>query len=223
LNLLLQIIRLEQFDRQDMQILGMFDSLVDLLCRLLYSKHDTVVTLSIRCFSSLLKQDLPQMIKLYPVIIKQCFQIISTNRARDSPLMQNMFKFIVTVIRDKKDVTITNKQLGALLSLLKLDLEEADRHTTSFSLIKAIVSRKMVIEELYDVMDSVALLMVTSHIPQIRELARFTFVQFLIDYPQGEQRLKKQIQYVLKNMNYEFETGRISILETVLLLSKFYC
>lgn len=222
LNLLLQIMRLEEYDRDDKTVLGMFDSLTIVICKLLYSKHDSIVSLTVRCLLSLLKIELPIMTSTFPVILKQCFRIISTNRARDSPLMQNTFKFVIAIIRDKKDVTISNLQLGSLLSILKLDLEETDRHSTSFSLIKVIVGRKLVIEELYDVMDTVGNLMITSQTTQIRELARHTFVQFLIDYPQGEQRLQKQMSYILKNMNYEFETGRESVLETIhLCIKKF--
>lgn len=45
---------------------------------------------------------------------------------------------------------------------------------------------------------------------------------FLLDYPQGAGRLKAQMTFLARNLTYEFESGRISVLELLsAVLSKF--
>ncbi len=94
--------------------------------------------------------------------------------------------------------------------------------STLFGLLRAIVSRRLVVSEVYDTMDKVAEMMVTNQSESVRDLCRSTYLQFLLDYPQGKQRLRNQIGFLAKNLAYEHESGRLSVLEiTTAILNKF--
>jgi U3 small nucleolar RNA-associated protein 20 len=80
-------------------------------------------------------------------------------------------------------------------------------------MIRAILSRRIVISEVYDIMTTVASIMVTNQSRSVRESTRALYVQFLMDYPQGRDRLKKQISFLIKNLQYVHETGRQSVME----------
>jgi U3 small nucleolar RNA-associated protein 20 len=99
-----------------------------------------------------------------------------------------------------------------VVQMLIPDLEEPDRHATTFALIRAILSRKHVFPEMYTLMQSVLKLTVTSQSSQIQELCRYSFIQFLTEYPHGSKSLRKQINYIVNNLEYEFESGRDSTL-----------
>lgn len=116
---------------------------------------------------------------------------------------------------------------GSLLTYLSVqligpDLEEADRQAVLFQLLRAIMSRKFVAPEIYDLMDRVAEILVTNQSSNVREICRSIYLQFLLDYPQGRGRLKSSLAFLTKNLSFKHESGRLSVLELLnAVLSKF--
>lgn len=114
---------------------------------------------------------------------------------------------------------------GALTLALQLigpDLEEADRQATLFQVLRSIMARKFVAPEIYDIMNKVAEMLVTNQSGHVREVCRAIYLQFLLDYPQGRGRLRDSLAFLAKNLSYEYESGRLSVLELVsAILQKF--
>jgi len=92
-------------------------------------------------------------------------------------------------------------------------LEESAERQNAFSLLRAILTRKIVLPEVYDLMTRVQELVVRSQAAQVRQLASTSFLQFLLDYPLGADRLKKHLQFLLTNLSYEHESGRLAALD----------
>ncbi|CAG8559924.1 1468_t:CDS:2, partial [Racocetra fulgida] len=137
-------------------------------------------------------------------------------------LVQTCFKLLTVMMRVGDQVEIKENQLTFLINLIRPDLEEPQRQNTTFSLIKAIISRKLVVPEIYDLMQTISEIMITSQASQTCDLSRQVLFQFLLDYPQGRGRLKNQINFLIKNLNYTFESGRKSAMEMLsLIITKF--
>jgi U3 small nucleolar RNA-associated protein 20 len=92
-------------------------------------------------------------------------------------------------------------------------MEEPNRQAAVFGLLRAIVSRKFVVVEIYDIMGKVAEIMLTNQSSQVQEQSRVVLLQFLLDYPQGKGRLQTQMTFLAKNLSYVFESGRRSVME----------
>ena len=222
LNIFLSLLKRERLTLKDPAHLGILDSLIDIMGKIVFSKHNSVVVLALKVLSLVIKSDLPRLQTALPVIMRKVFEIIARNPSKDSEVVLMSLKLLTTVLRDRRDVHVSQKQLLAVLSSFKTDLEHPDRHSLVFSLIRAIISRKYVANEVYDVMDSIIAVMITSHSHQVQEIARSTFMSFLLEYPHGDARLEKQVNFVLKNLSYEFESGRLSAMEmTSLMVNKF--
>ncbi|EED77124.1 predicted protein [Postia placenta Mad-698-R] len=89
-------------------------------------------------------------------------------------------------------------------------------------MLRAIVTRKLVVPEIYDLMDKVSKIMVTSQSPQVQELCRGVLLQFLLDYPQGKGRLRNHMTLLAKNLSYVYESGRKSVMELLgAIIAKF--
>ncbi|KAJ3039093.1 U3 snoRNP protein [Rhizophlyctis rosea] len=215
LSLLLTALKREQIDVRDQTHLQMLDPLTSQIGRALYSKHSTVCINAIRILSILAKTPLPKLRETMPVIIKRIFEIVARSLSTSAEIVQAAFRLLTIVLRDCKYVEISQQQLVALLALLAPDLQEPEKQTTTFSLIRAILSRKYVVKEVYDLMDTVSQIMVTSQSAQVRDLCRGAYMQFLLDYPHGKERLRKQMTYLVNNLSYEYETGRESVLEVL--------
>ncbi|KAK9722628.1 U3 snoRNP protein [Basidiobolus ranarum] len=222
LSILLSALKRSKFDVKCKEHLEMLDPFVDVVGNSTYSKHQKVIILSLRTLSILCKIPLPSLTEGLPVIVKRVFQIIKGSSTTHSELVQSCFKLLTIAIRDNNSVNVTEKQLAFVLDLVRPDLEEPERQSITFSLIKAIISRKFIVEEVYDIMKVISEIMVTSQSSQVRELCRHVYLQFLLDYPQGKGRLRNQMNFLVKNLDYVYESGRQSVMEMLnVIFSKF--
>ena len=188
----------------------------------LYSTNAPVLILGMRCAAILAKCPLKAIEESLPVIVRQILDIIKQAGNTESELVQVAFKSLATVLRDGPPVQVTEKDLVYLIELLSPDLEEPTRQASIFALLRAIVARKFVVPEIYDLMGKVSEIAVTSQSPQVQELCRRVLLQFLLDYPQGKGRLRNQMAFFAKNLSYVYESGRTSIMALLdAVISKF--
>ena len=188
----------------------------------LYSTNAPVLIHGMRCAAGLAKCPLKAIEKSLPVMVRQILDIIKQTGNTESELVQVAFKSLATVLRDGPPVKVKEKELVFLIELLSPDLEEPTHQASIFALLRAIVARKFVVPEIYDLMGKVSEIAVTSQSPQVQELCRGVLLQFLLDYPQGKGRLRNQMAFFAKNLSYVYESGRTSIMELLnAVISKF--
>ncbi|CAG8442214.1 6253_t:CDS:10 [Scutellospora calospora] len=222
LSIFLSALKHEKFDTKSEEQLLMLDQFVDIVGNAMYSKHLNINILAIKIMHILCGLKLKSLNDALPVIVKQTFVLIKTSDSTNSELVQTCFKLLTVIIRICKQAELKENQLTILINLIRPDLEEPQRQSTTFSLIKAIISRKFVVPEIYDLMQTISEIMITSQTSQTRDLSRQLLFQFLLDYPQGRGRLKNQINFLVKNLNYTFESGRKSAMEMMsLIITKF--
>ncbi len=77
---------------------------------------------------------------------------------------------------------------------------------------QAILSRKLVVPEMHDVMGKLEQLSIQADSPDTRLKSRQVVLGFLLDYPLGK-KLKRHLEFYLSQLDYEHETGRESVLE----------
>jgi U3 small nucleolar RNA-associated protein 20 len=188
----------------------------------LYSSNSHVVTQGLKASATIIKCPLKKLEKSVPVIVRQTIDILKQTGSTESEVAQTALKSLATIIRDKSNAEIKEKDLVYLLELLTPDLEEPDRQASVFAVLRAIVARKFIVPEIYDLMERVSEIMVTNQSPQVQELCRSVFLQFLLDYPQGKGRLHTTMSFLAKNTAYTYESGRLSVLELLsAIVSKF--
>ncbi|KAJ2753919.1 U3 snoRNP protein [Coemansia pectinata] len=105
---------------------------------------------------------------------------------------------VVPAVKDKKPPTLSS----------------SGTNSSDFSLIRAILTRRMAVDSLYTLLDGIRELMITAQTANMREICRLTWFQFLMDYPLGERRLTSAMTFIVQNASgYVFESGRTSALE----------
>jgi len=213
LDLLNTAIKRNRFGSRDSSIIAKLEAIVAVVGNTLYSKDAPVLTLGMRCIAGLSKCPLRAMENSIPVVVRQILDTIKQIGSTESDVAQVALKSLATILRDGPPVQVKEKDLVYLLELISPDLEEPSRQATIFTLLRAIVARKFVVPEIYDLMESVSKVSVTSQSIQVQELCRGVLLQFLLDYPQGKGRLRKQMSFFAKNLTYIHESGRTSIME----------
>lgn len=149
---------------------------------------------------------------------RRSIDFIRSSTNTNSEICQASLRLLAVMIRQKSDFTIKESSLSYILSRIQPDLEEPDRQGITFTFLKAVLARKIVINEIYDVMDHVAKVMVTNQSHVTREACRSAYFAFLTDYPQGSSRLSTQMSFLVANLEYPAQSGRQSVIEMMQLL-----
>ncbi|PWN28722.1 hypothetical protein BDZ90DRAFT_217753 [Jaminaea rosea] len=215
LDLLITALRRTRFDFSDVDVLGRLDPLLADVGNTLYAADSYVLSLGLKAAGALLRvPSLPSLQASLPIYIRQTTSILTREANPSSDVSQSGLKTLTVILRDCPSADFKEKQLSDLLSLVLPEIEEPGSQSAIFAFVRAIVSRRFVVPEVYDVMDRVAEMVVTNQSSQVREVSRAAFLQFLLDYPQGKGRLKNQLEFLAKNASgYTFEAGRMSTME----------
>lgn len=213
LDLFNTALRRNRFDFRDAGILSRLESMIVTIGNTLYSSSTPVLILGLKSAAGLVKCPLKSLSKSLPVFIRQIIDIVKQTGSTESETVQVAFKSLATILRDSPAAQVKEKDLVYLLELLSPDLEEPSRQASVFAMLRAIVSRRFVVPEIYDLMEKVLEIMVTSQSAQVQELCRGVLLQFLLDYPQGKGRLRNQMAFLARNLSYVYESGRKSVME----------
>ncbi|KAH8831231.1 armadillo-type protein [Flagelloscypha sp. PMI_526] len=206
-------LRRNRFDTSDHSIISRLQTLVVDVGNALYSTSSAVILSALKCAGALCRCPLPSLERHLPVFLSQTLDIVRRTGNTESDVVQGALKALSIMLRDGPPVDMKEKDVIFLLKLVAPDLEEPSRQAAVFSLLRAVISRKFVVPEIYDLMHTVSSVMVTSQSPSVQELCRGILLQFLLDYPQGKGRLENQITFLVKNLEYKYESGRKSVLE----------
>jgi U3 small nucleolar RNA-associated protein 20 len=202
-----------RFDFHDPDVIARLEPMVKAIGNTLYSSNSEVVVLGLRASAAIIRCPLKAVEKSMSVFVQQTIDIIKQAGSTESDVAQTALKSLANMIRDCPSTVVKEKDLIYLLELLSPDLEDLARQSSVFTMLRAIVSRKFVVPEIYDIMDNVSEIMVTSQSTHVQELCRGVLLQFLLDYPQGKGRLRNYMTFLAKNLSYTHESGRISVME----------
>lgn len=189
--------------KNDVQVLGMLDPFVPLLGTCLNSKYEDVLSSTLRCLIPLVSLPLPSIESQVDKIKGALFDIAQSTINVNSSLMQSCLR-LLTVLLGGAKATLSSEELHLLIQLpLFVDLER-NPSFVALSLLKAIVNRKLVVPEIYDLATRVAELMVTSQVEPIRQKCSQILLQFLLDYRLSGKRLQQHLDFLLSNLRQVF-------------------
>jgi U3 small nucleolar RNA-associated protein 20 len=183
--------------------------------------YEEVKVSAIRLLSTIVKLPLPEIDKNSDVYLTEAVKLIKEAQSTNSETAQAALKLIAAILRERRATKLRDSHLAYLLKRLSADVEEPDRQGVTFNFIRAIMARKFIVPELYELVDNITAMMVTSHSRSARDLARGVYIQFMVEYPQAKSRWVKQLGFLAKNLEYQHQEGRQSVMEAVhILLSK---
>eukprot|EP00268_Persea_americana_P031222 TRINITY_DN30328_c0_g1_i1.p1 TRINITY_DN30328_c0_g1~~TRINITY_DN30328_c0_g1_i1.p1 ORF type:complete len:2757 (-),score=438.74 TRINITY_DN30328_c0_g1_i1:344-7405(-) len=201
-----------KFDKKDERLLPMLDPFVGLLSDCLTSKYENIVSAALKCLTPLIRLPLHSIEVQADRMKILLLDFIQKSGSGSSPMMQSCLKLLTALLRSTR-ISLSNDQLHMLIQFpLFIDLE-SNPSFVALSLLKAIVGRKLVVHEIYDLVSRVAELMVTSQLEPIRKKCSQILLQFLLDYHLSAKRLQQHLDFLLANLSYEHPSGREAVLE----------
>ena len=177
-------------------------------------KSDYVLTGSLKMISSMITWDLPAIEASVQPILDLVFKLmrLSSSGSGGTDVRQSCFRTIALLLRKKK-ANISNSRMRIIISMAEADLDQMFSQNATFSLIKAIIKRQVVLPEAYDLVTRISKLLITSLKPAVQNLCAQVLSDFLKIYPMGNKRRQEHMNAVLKNLAYPYETGRLSALK----------
>ncbi|CAN0258725.1 unnamed protein product [Ectocarpus sp. 6 AP-2014] len=226
--------RAAAMNRRGEAVRAMADPFVPLLTRCIgKNPHTPVVLLSLKSLGYLLHWDLPSMKRCAPLVGRHVLARLVRGGVGGirGEMGQACFKALSMLFKSQVQVFgvpgeeagrrkgrggglfgLAPKQLRALLVVLQMAVAETEHQNATFTLIKAVVARRVMLPEVYDLMTKLAELAVTSHRPTLRVTSGQTFLTFLLHYPLGEKRLQFHLNQIVSGVSYEHAEGRLAAL-----------
>jgi len=108
-------------------------------------------------------------------------------------------------------IVLDGGNMKTLLNVLHERVQNmSESHVTIMGLIGKVINLKVVNLEVYEVMETVAEMVVTGNHENVRQSATNVMMNFLITYPLGNKKVVAIVNKMLKNCGYEYEEGRLS-------------
>lgn len=170
---------------------------------------------ALRLLSTVIRLTLPEFDKNAKLYVIEAVKVVKNSVSTNEEAAQAALKLVAAILREKRSVEVRESDVAYLLKRTMPDLEEPDRQGVTFNFVKAVMARKMQMPEVYELVDQIGMMMVTSQSKSSRDAARSVYVHFLLTYPQGKTRWSKQVKFLIKNLEYEHPEGRQSVMEAI--------
>ncbi|KAK4873532.1 hypothetical protein RN001_015561 [Aquatica leii] len=205
---------------KDVEFVSFLDPFVAIFKNCLSSRHVKLITLTMQCLSRILLYDLPSLRDEIAFITNALFDILhkyavsGLGKGDNFDLVLATFKTMAVIVRDVKYYKIANDQLKMLLLYVEQDLHSYERQAIAFTLLKAIIFRKLTVSEIHAVMRKVAELSIMSELSHVRVQARSVFHQFIMNYPL-KNKIENHVAFYISQINYDLQFGRESAIEMI--------
>lgn len=214
----LEVLRSVLNKHEVLQTASNLSGFIPIISRALIESNEEVSVSALRLLTTIIRVPLQEIDHNANMYVKECVKIVKSSISTHSELAQAALKLVSAILRERRTIEIKEKDLAYLIKRLIPDLEEPDRQGVIFNFIKAVLTRKVIITEVYQLLDAVAAIMVTNQNRGARDLARGVYFQFVMEYPQGKDRFSKQLSFLTRNLQFKHQEGRKSVMEVIHLI-----
>ncbi|KAK5169097.1 U3 snoRNP protein [Saxophila tyrrhenica] len=209
LNLLRKVLR----RHEDLQTPGNLAGFLPMAGDALVQSQEEVQVSAMRLLSTIMRVPIPELETDAPVYAKEAVRTLKATTSINTDAARGALELLTAVLREKRSVPVKGKDIGDVLKTIKVDIDEPDKQGVVYKFLRAVVGRKIMITEVYEIMDEVSKVVVTNADRNVRDGARSAYIHFIMEYPQGKDRWNKQAAFFVENLKYEHPAGRQSTME----------
>lgn len=164
-----------------------------------------------------------------PLLQRVLGLVLNGARSGDGARLASIaLRLAAALVRDWPGLVVTDDQVRALIASVQLHLatplqtqsvlqSAAQQHPLQhvFGLVRALVSRGVVLLEVFELMETARHVMLSTHDQGTRRHCRELLVHFLLNCPMATRQLHDQLDFLLANVRSEFVPGRLAAVETL--------
>lgn len=202
---------------EDLVTFSNLSGFIPLLEQSLRSENDGLIIACLKVLNYIILLPLDEeATKRLNVATRRVLRIFRNTPSTNSDISQACLRFLAAVVRHKnEDIDLKDLAVSYILVRLLPDLENPNRQGLAFNFLKAVLSKHIMLADIYDIMEKVSKILVTSHTREVRSMARSSYFQFIMEYDQGKGKLEKEFKAMIGNLSYPSEAGRLSVLELI--------
>lgn len=198
--------------------------LLPLLKDSLSSNHARTTTYALKCYTAIWlgEYELSDLNReaLQPVVARM-FQILknfstfgATRQEENAQLVRASFKAVVALLRKCEDYQLSNEQIEQLLLHIEQELQEGEcsSQTMVFTLLKALVGRKVDSRSLHDLMKRLGDLSIISSSDYVRDECRGILLTYIMEYTL-RQKVEQIVKFMSVQLCYSQTAGRQSAIQ----------
>ncbi|XP_033152449.1 small subunit processome component 20 homolog [Drosophila mauritiana] len=198
--------------------------LLPLLKDSLSSNHARTTTYALKCYTAIWlgEYELSDLNReaLQPVVARM-FQILknfstfgATRQEENAQLVRASFKAVVALLRKCEDYQLTNEQIEQLLLHIEQELQEGECSSQNmvFTLLKALVGRKVDSRSLHDLMKRLGDLSIISSSDYVRDECRGVLLTYIMEYTL-RQKVEQIVKFMSVQLCYSQTAGRQSAIQ----------
>ena len=189
-------------EEQKKDVLERLDPFVILILNSFKTYHNPIVVTSLAIMSQIVHLGLPSFKEHLGRFLSRIFKLFE--QSSDNDFINSLFKCTAELIKTYsvyKD--LSEIQIKALVEIIRSHMHKFAVQSNALNCLRSVIHRKFACSELYDLMEQVQEMMLSSNTKQIRALCSTIFVQFLLDYPLQNERIEQHINFMLKNLSYK--------------------
>ncbi|KAH8348777.1 hypothetical protein KR084_010993 [Drosophila pseudotakahashii] len=198
--------------------------LLPLLKDSLRSNHARTTTYALKCYTAIWlgEYELSELnnAALQPVVGRM-FEILknfstfgATRQEENAQLVRASFKAVVALLRKCQDYKLSNDQIEQLLLHIEQELQEGEcsSQTMVFTLLKALVGRKVDSRSLHDLMKRLGDLSIISPSDYVRDECRGILLIYIMEYTL-RQKVEQMVKFMSVQLCYSQTAGRQSAIQ----------
>ncbi|TNV87999.1 hypothetical protein FGO68_gene14880 [Halteria grandinella] len=209
----------EEISQEDVgeELRAQLDPFVPLLLEAFRTYHNPIIVTTLHVLGQLIPLNLPTFRELMKKFLNKIFKLFdTTSSSSDLDFLNSLFRCTSELIRTYATYQdLSAPQIKTLVSIIRQHIGTASTQGNVFQCLKAIVYRKVMSADLYDLIEQVQELMITSIAKSTRSVCASIFTQFLLEYPLEQTRVEQHVNHLLKNLGYFDSEGRMQVLDVV--------
>ncbi|KAH8402361.1 hypothetical protein KR009_011583 [Drosophila setifemur] len=190
----------------------------------LKSKHARTTTFALKCYtaiwlgeyelSDLKDEELQPVVNRMFEILKNFSTFGATRQEENAQLVRASFKAVVALLRKCQDYQLNDEQIEQLLLHIEQELQEGEcsSQTMCFTLLKALVGRKVDTRSLHDLMKRLGDLSIISPSDYVRDESRGILLTYVMEYT-IKQKVDQLIKFMSVQLCYSQTAGRQSAIQ----------
>ena len=176
-------------DLQKAELIERLDPFVILILNSFKTYHNPIVVTSLNIMSQIVTLGLPSFKEHLGRFLSRIFKLFE--QSSDSDFINSLFKCTSELIKTYsvyKD--LSDVQIKTLVEIIRSHIHKFAVQSNALNCLRSVIHRKFACSELYDLMEQVQEMMLSSNTKQIRQLCSIIFVQFLLEYPLQNERIE---------------------------------